>query len=117
MKFTENLNEFNRRFADEWLRVFPSEVEAVEADDGMLCFRGPTPMNSTHIGTHVAVTLDKEVKAALRNASTLDRETMTNILIDSLGTSLHVQYDPNKIGQFALDIVGDMSILEGRISH
>lgn len=35
MNLTTNLSEFNRRFTDEWLHIFPAGVEAWEGvDDG-----------------------------------------------------------------------------------
>jgi hypothetical protein len=115
MKLYANLSEFNRRFADALLSAFPADVQALQSDDGTLLFRGPIPLadDQTHIGTHVAVSLDKEVRAALSDASPADREEMIEILISNLGTQVRFQYDPSKIGPFALDVVGKMNILRG----
>lgn len=116
MKLYTNLSEFNRCFADALLPSFPAGVQALQSDDGTLLFRGPIPHpdDPTHVGTHVAVSLGKEVGAALSEASPADREEMAEILISSLGSQVQAQYDPTKIGPFALDVVGTMNILRGR---
>lgn len=115
MKFDANLNEFNRRFAEALLPTFPGNTKAVQSDDGTLLFRGPIPLanDQSHIGTHVAVSLDKEVSAALNAAVPTDREEMTEILINNLGSQVRTQYNPAKIGVIALDVVGTMRILGG----
>lgn len=113
MQLNENLSDFNRRFADELLPSFPANVKALQSEDGTLLFRGPIPLadDPNHIGTHVAVSLDTEVKAALAQASPAEREEITQNLINNLGTQVRFQYDPNKIGLFALDVVGNMAIV------
>ena len=115
MKLYTNLSDFNRRFADALLPAFPANVQALQSDDGTLLFRGPIPLavNQTQIGTHVAISLDKEVMAALSEASPSDREEMMEILISNLGTQTRCKYNPNKIGHYALDIVGKVDILRG----
>lgn len=115
MKLYANLSDFNRRFADALLPAFPANVQALQSDDGTLLFRGPIPRadDQTHLGTHVAVSLDTEVRAALSEASPVDREEMVDILISNLGTQVQFQYDPNKVGSSVLDIVGKMNILRG----
>jgi hypothetical protein len=116
MKLYANLSEFNRRFADALLPVFPAGVQALQSEDGTLLFRGPIPTadDPNHVGTHVAVSLDSDVKAALSEALPADREEMTEILISSLGTQVQMQYDPSKFSPFALDVVGKINILRGR---
>lgn len=116
MKLFANLSEFNRRFADALLPTFPAGVQAFQSEDDTLLFRGPIPLpdDPTHVGTHVAVSLDSDVKAALGEASPADRKEMTEILISSLGTQVQMQYDSTKFGPFALDVVGKMNILIGR---
>lgn len=116
MKLYANLNEFNRRFADALLPSFPAAVQALQSDDGTLLFRGPIPLpdDPMHVGTHVAVSLNKDVWTALSQASPADSEEMTEILISSLGSQVQMQYDPSKFGPFALDVVGTMNILRGR---
>ena len=116
MKLYTNLSAFNRRFADVLLPSFPAGVHAFQSNDGTLLFRGQIqlPDDPAHIGTHVAVSLDKDVCAALSEASPVDREEMTEILIISLGGQVQAQYDPSKVGPFALDVVGTLNILRGR---
>ncbi len=115
MKLYTNFSEFNRRITDALIPTFPANVEALESDDGKLLFRGPIPLADypTHIGTHVAVSLDKEVRVALSEALPADREEMMEILISNLGTQVRSKYDPSKIGPFALDVIGNMNILRG----
>ena len=112
MKFHENLNDFNRLFAARWLSIFPEGVKAYEMDDGTLLFRGPVPIPSDlkHVGTHVAVSVEPDVAAALESASASEREEMHDRLIESLGGQVQVRYDPNNIGLYALDIVGKMNL-------
>jgi hypothetical protein len=115
MKIDANLSEFNRHFADALLPTFPPDVKALQSADGTLLFRGPVPASDgqTHIGTHVALALDHEVKVALSEATPLDRIAMMEILVSNLGTQIQTQYDSTKIGQFALEVVGTMRILRG----
>ena len=115
MKLYTNLSDFNRRFADALLPTFSDGVQALLSDDGTLLFRGPIPFadDQTHIGTHVAVSLDNEVMVALSEASPADREEMTAILISNLGTQVRCKYNPSKVGTFALDVVGEMNIIRG----
>jgi hypothetical protein len=110
-----NLSEFNRLFADALLPAFPANVQAIQSEDGTLLFCGSIPLadDQTHVGTHVGVSLDKEVQAALGEAEPADREEMIKILINNLGTQVRCQYDSSKIGLHALDIVGKMNILRG----
>ncbi|KHA80273.1 hypothetical protein NC77_02440 [Janthinobacterium lividum] len=116
MTLTTSLNEFNKRFADVMLPFFSVEIEAMEDAYGMLCFRGPIPVpnNPAHVGTHVAVTLEKEVAEALANATPVEREEITQHLIENLGWQIRIQYDPAKIGLYALDIVGTMESVAAR---
>ena len=115
MNLSANLSDFNRRFADALLPVFPGNVQALQSDDGTLLFRGPIPRaeDQAHIGTHVAVSLDKDIWTALSEASPADREGMIDILISNLGTQVRVQYDSSKIGPYALDVVGKLYIFRG----
>lgn len=116
MTLTASLNEFNKRFADAILPFFSADIEAMEDGYGMLCFRGPIPVanNPAHVGTHVAVTLEKEVTEALAIATPAVREEITQHLIDNLGWQIRIQYDPAKIGPYALDIVGTMASVAAR---
>lgn len=113
MEYEKNLNEFNREFADAILSVFPSGVSALQSGDGTLLFRGPILFsgNQTFIGTHVTLSLDKEIKAVLSVASHSERQLMTEILINNLGDQIRAQYSPSQIGRVSLNIVGTMSIL------
>jgi hypothetical protein len=116
MKLSADLNEFNRRFAEVLLPSFPAGIVPMEDAYGMLCFRGAVPNhdNPKHIGTHVAVTLEEDVIAALNIASPAEREDITRHLIESLGAAIRIQYDPNRIGLYALDIVGTMESVRAR---
>ena len=113
MKLHSNLSDFNRRFADALLPTFPAGVKAFRSDDGTLLFRGLIPLQDDpqHVGTHVAVSLDKEVIAELEGTSLTDRDEKIKILISSLGTKVQMQYDPNKFGPDAIDVVGHIDIL------
>jgi hypothetical protein len=111
MTLTANLNEFNQHFADVMLPFFSADIEAMEDAYGMLCLRSPIPIpnNLAHVGTHVAVTLKKAVTEALASTTPVVREEITQHLIDNLGWQIRIQYDPAKIGPYALDIVGTMA--------
>ena len=115
MHLTKNLGEFNRKMAEELRGTFAANVEPFESEDGTLLFRGPIEghKDPRHIGTHVAVSLEKDVHVALDNASPEVREEMTQIYLSNLGTQIKAQYNPKKIGPYALDVVGTMRILQG----
>ncbi|WP_332774537.1 hypothetical protein [Polaromonas sp.] len=115
MNLTENLGDFNRRMADELRGTFAATVKPFQSEDGGLLFRGPIEGNADphHVGTHVAVSLEKDVHAAMEAASPEQREEMVGIFLSNLGTRVKMQYDPKKIGQYALDIVGTMRTLRG----
>jgi hypothetical protein len=116
MTLHANLNEFNQRFADALLPSFPAGIVPMEDAYGMLCFRGVVPNSGDpkHVGTHVTVTLEADVVAALDSASPAEREDITQHLIESLGAALRIQYNPAKIGPYALDIVGTMESVRAR---
>ena len=89
-------------------------MHPVQSEDGALLFRGPVCSGNdpARIRTHVMISLDKEVIAALGVASPAEREEMTNILIDNLGTQVKTQYN-HKLGEYALHVVGTVTILRG----
>ena len=115
MQLTKNLGDFNRRMAEKLRGTFAPTVEPFESEDGTLLFRGPIQghRDPNHVGTHVAVSLDKDVRAAMERASPQEREEMIQIFLSNLGTQVKAQYDPKNIGQYALDVVGTMRILRG----
>lgn len=115
MLLTKNLGEFNRRMAEELRGTFAPTVEPFESEDGTLLFRGPIKgdQDPNHIGTHVAVSLDRDVRAAMELASPQEREEMIQIFLSNLGTQVKVQYDVKNIGPNALHVVGTMHILRG----
>lgn len=113
MTFNTELTEFNRRMAEALKTTFYPAIKPVQSEDGTLLFRGPIPIadDPNHVGTHVAVSLDKDVLVALEAASPSEREEMTENLISNLGTQVRVQYNSNKVGPDALDVVGTMGIV------
>lgn len=115
MILTEKLSDFNRRMADELRDTFSASVRPFQSQDGTLLFRGPTQglTGPHHVGTHVAVSLDGEVPAAMEVTSLEEREAMLDIFLSNLGTLVKTQYDPKKVGQRAVDIVGSMRTLHG----
>ena len=115
MKFREELGEFNRQFAAALRDAFAPEITPVEDERGVLYFRGPIPIpnNPRHIGSHVAVSLDEDVQAALDRASPSERAEMTENLIESLGGQIRAQYNPHKHGEFAVSVSGTMSVVRG----
>lgn len=92
MTLTTSLNEFNKCFVDVMLPFFSADIEAMEDAYGMLCFRGPIPVpnNLAHVGTHVAVTLEKEVAEPFANATSVEREEITQHLIENLGWQIRI---------------------------
>ncbi len=112
MKFDPKLTAFNRRVAMAVRDVFSDDITAEQSITGKLCFRGPHPRDRT-ICTHVVVHLDDDVLAALRLAMPLQRETMISNLIENLAMQLRARYDPSKLGQSALRVVGTMEIVRG----
>ena len=115
MKFEPNLHEFNCRLVGVLRPTFPSDVKALQSADGTLQFRGPIRCidGQAGIGTHVEVSLAKEVTVALSEASAAYRDAMMNNLICHLRTQVSAKYDPNKIGEHALNIVGTMLNITG----
>ncbi len=115
MKLTENLSDFNRRMADELRATFASSVKPFQSDDGALLFRGPISgdKDPNHIGTHVAVSLEKDVVDTLNSVEPHQREEIIQNLLSNLGTQVKCQYDPNNIGPYALDVIGTMRIVKG----
>ncbi|RFC35947.1 MAG: hypothetical protein DID92_2727743869 [Candidatus Nitrotoga sp. SPKER] len=108
MHLTKDFSEFNLRMINELQGIFNPNVEPWESEDGTLLFRGPIEghENPKHIGTHVAVSLEMDVRIALRNATPEKREEMTERYLSCLGTEVKCQYNPKKLDPYALDIVG-----------
>ncbi|WP_157214684.1 hypothetical protein [Polaromonas sp. CF318] len=106
---------FNRRMADELRTTFAADIEPFELIDGTLVFRGLIEghRDPHHVGTHVAVSLEKDVRDAMERAPTAERAEMVQIYLDSLGTQVKAQYDPKAIGLDALEVVGTMRTLQG----
>jgi len=115
VKLTENLGEFNRRMADELRATFAQAVKPFQSEDGTLLFRGPISghKDPNHVGTHVAVSLDKDVVDSLNRAEPNQREEMIQDLLSNLGTQIKCQYNPNNIGHDALQVIGTMRIVKG----
>lgn len=115
MKIHQNLSQFNQRMVEEVRGTFAANVAPYQSEDGDLLFRGPilNHADPTHIGTHVVVSLEKDVRTALENASDAEREETISDLLASLGSQLTASYDPKNIGTFALKIVGNMSVISG----
>ena len=115
MQLSKKLGDFNRRMSDELRGTFSSEVESFESHDGALLFRGPIQghKDPQHIGTHVAVSLEEDVRAAMEEALPAEREEMIQIFLNSLGSQVIIKYDPKNIGPYALDVVGTMRTLRG----
>jgi hypothetical protein len=114
MKLTENLSEFNRRMADELQSTFAPSIRPYQTEDGALVFRGPIAgRDPQHVGTHASISLEKDVLAALNDAAPSQRGEMTKNLLANLGTQVRAQYDPNNIGQVALEVKGTVAILKG----
>ena len=116
MKLTENLSDFNRRMAGELRATFASSVRPFQSEDGVLLFRGPISghRDPNHIGTHVAVSLEKDVVHALNSAEPQQREEIIQNLLSNLGTQVKCQYNPNNVGPYALDVIGTMRIVNGQ---
>lgn len=113
MNLSKTLNDFNRRMVEELRGTFAANVMPFQTEDEMLVFRGPIEGHDypKHIGTHVAVSLDNEVRNAMELASIAQREEMTQTLLSNLGTQVKCQYHPQKIGQYALDVIGTKKII------
>ena len=116
MKLTKELNEFNGQLAKDLLPYFPNGMEAYQDEFEELFFRGTIPgsSNPNHIGTHVAVELEQDVKDALDQASETDRKEMVRNLIANLGTQIKAKYDKDHVGQLALKVTRNMRILTGK---
>lgn len=101
--------------ADELRSTFAPTVKPFQSEEGTLLFRGPIAghKDPQHVGTHVAVSLEKDVCEALEKAPYAEREEMIEILLSNIGTRVKAQYDPNKIGPYALDVTGAMRTLRG----
>lgn len=115
MELTDKLSEFNRRIADALRNTFAPSVKAYQTEDGALVFRGPIVghRDPEHVGTHVHVSLEKEVLAVLDSAKPARREEMMQDLLANLGTQVRMQYDPDKVGPYALSVTGTMRTLTG----
>lgn len=115
MNLSEDLSDFNRRMAEELRGTFAANVRPYETEEGYLVFRGPIEGHSdpSHIGTHVAISLNAEVQRALAIASAAEREEMTRLFLSNIGTRAKCEYHPRRIGPYALDVVGTMRTLTG----
>lgn len=115
MNLSKDLSDFNHRMVKELEKSFASNVEPYQMDGGTLVFRGPIEghPDPKHIGTHVAVSLDADVRRAMESANPAERDEMTQIFLANLGTRVKIEYHPTKIGLDALDIVGTMRTLKG----
>lgn len=115
MDFIGDLNEFNRTLAEILRPTFDASVSPYQTADGALVFRGPIVghRDPRHIGTHVHVSLEEDVVAALDSAEPSRRQDMIQDLVANLGTRVRMQYDPNNIGEYALSVVGTMRTLNG----
>lgn len=115
MKLTQELSEFNRRMAAELRGTFAVNVVPYQTEDGDLVFRGPIEghRDAKHVGTHVSVGLDKDVRIALEKAEPVAREEMIENLLANLGTQVKAQYDPRRIGEYALQVQGTMRTVTG----
>lgn len=114
MNIHQNLGELNRRLAESLTPSFATNVVPYESgDDGSLLFRGPIANNSDpkHIGTHVAVSIERDVRATLEATSGVECEELVERLVDSLGTQVKVRYHPEQVGQFALEVIGTMATI------
>ena len=115
MNFSKTLNDFNHRMVEELRGTFAANVTPFQTKDEELVFRGPIEgyEDQNHIGTHVAVSLENEVRHAMEIASIRQREEMTQTLLTNLGTQVKCQYHPQKVGQNALDVIGTMKTING----
>jgi hypothetical protein len=115
LKLSKNLSEFNLRMAAELQGTFTPTVQPFETEDGTLVFRGPIDGHAdpSHVGTHVAVSLDDEVHAAIQSATPEEREEIIQVFQSNLGTQVKCLYHPQKIGTYALNIVGTMKAIRG----
>ncbi len=115
MKLTKELNEFNRRMASELRGTFSSNVVPFQTEDGTLLFRGPIVghRDPHHVGTHVSVGLDGDVRSALDHAKPVAKEEMMENLLANLGTQVKAQYDSGRIGEYALQVQGTMRTVTG----
>lgn len=115
LKLSKNLSEFNLRMATELRGTFTPTVQPFETEDGTLVFRGPIDGHTdpSHVGTHVAVSLDDEVHAAIQSTTPEEREEIIQVFLSNLGTQVKCLYHPQKIGKDALDIVGTMKTIRG----
>lgn len=114
MKLYTELTPFNRQLADALLPSFPSDVQAMQSDDGTLLFRGAirSAEKPDHVGTHVAVSLDNEVQLTLKRATVAKRQELEEILIINLGSRIRTEYNPANIGHFAFDFVATTKIFD-----
>ncbi len=92
--------------------VFSEEAREENNLNGNLCFCGPHPRDGT-IRMHVVIHLNDDVRVALSFATPLQREALIRNLIESLAAQVRARYDPNKLGQSALRVVGTMEFLRG----
>lgn len=115
MKLTQELNEFNRRMSVELSGTFTNNVVPFQTEDGTLVFRGPIEghRDPKHVGTHVSVGLDEEVRVVLDRAEAAQREEMIEKLLANLGTQVKAQYHSRSIGEYALEVQGTMRTVVG----
>ena len=114
MNIHKDLSELNRRLAESLASSFEANVIPYESgDDGSLLFRGPITNVSDpkYIGTHVAVSIERDVHAALEAASEVDRKDLIDRLVDNLGTQVRVGYHPEQVVQFAMKVIGTMATI------
>lgn len=110
MNLTQELSEFNRRMVGELQGTFAPSVSPFQTEYGTLVFRGPIEghKDPKHVGTHVSVELDSEVHDALASAEPDAKEEMMEALMANLGTQVRTQYNPRRIGEYALRVRGSI---------
>lgn len=115
MNLSEKLSDFNCRMVEEVNGTFARNVVPYQMDDGTLLFRGPIQgdVDPKYTGTHVAVSLEAAVHAALVDATLGECEEITQALLANLGTQVKLQYHPTTIGPYALAVVGTMRTVIG----
>lgn len=107
------LSDFNYELATALVSTFSDVVKPYQTKFGELVFRGPIPLpnDPNHIGTHVMISLENDVLAALDMEEPTRRKILESNLIGMLVSNVQIQYDPNNIGTYALEIKGSIEML------
>lgn len=94
------------------LPIFPKGTKTEVSSIDTLIFKGPLP-SQKKVGAHVALSLEADLVSHILEEALDDRQQEHLVTLqENLATQIHSQYNPNRVGCFALRISGTKTILD-----